>query len=250
MPTCRSTLAVLLFLAAAALSEAAAHAADFRIVNAVYVADQIQPQSQGVTIFQNGLVYDFLNDPGEVIVFDKARERFLLLDSARHVRSEISMDDVQDVVNLEKQWLAGSQNPNVKWMSDPKFDESFSSESSSLILKSRALTYQVQVQVTEPAVAAQYREFSDWYANFNLALDRKSRPPFPRLVLNEAIEHHKGIAKEVQLTADLGAKGQVKITSRHQLTMGLDAVEQHRIAEAQRNLKDFQSVTFQEYQRK
>jgi hypothetical protein len=248
MSIIRSFVAALVLFSAALVIPAPVRAADFRVANAVYVSGQAEPQSQGVTIFQDGLVYDFLNDPGEVIVFDKARQRFVLLDTGRHLQSEITTDEVQEVVDREKQRLAGSLNPNLKWISDPTFDESFSAEMSKLVLKSRALTYQVQIQAAEPEVAAQYREFSDWYAKFNLALDPKSRPPFPRLVLNDAIEHHKGVAKEVHLTADLGPKGQARITSRHQLTMGLDDAEHHRIAEARKYMSSFRSVSFQEYQ--
>ena len=185
----------------------AAQAADFRVDNTVYVEGQSQPQSQGVTIFHQGLVYDFLDEPAEVIIFDKAHRRFILLDITRHVRSEISIDDVQTFVNRVKQRLSGHPNPNVKWLADPSFEESFDRESSELTLKSPSITYQAQVQATDPAVAAQYREFSDWYAQFNLALNPKSWPPFPRMMLNEAIQRHQGVAKEVHLDRSLGPEG-------------------------------------------
>ena len=123
-------------------------------------------------------------------------------------------------VNRAKQRLAGHPNPNIKWLADPSFEESFDRESSELTLKSPSITYQAQVQATDPAVAAQYREFSDWYAQFNHALNPKSWPPFPRMMLNEAIERHQGVAKEVHLTAVLSPQdAPIKITSRHQLAL-------------------------------
>src|SRR5208283_3389265 len=117
--------------------------------------------------------------------------------SSRHVRSEISVDDVQNFIHRVKQRMSGHPNPSVKWLADPTFEESFDRESNELTLKSPSITYQVEVQATDAAVAAQYREFADWYAQLNFVLDPKSRPPFPRMMLNDAIERHQGIAKEV-----------------------------------------------------
>ena len=131
MPAYRVLAAALFFFSGTALLTEAAQAADFRVDNRVFVEGQSQPQSQGVTIFHEGLVYDFLNEPAEVIVFDKAHRRFILLDLARHVRSEISTDDVQAFVDRVKQRLAGHPNPNVKWLADPSFEESFDRETPS-----------------------------------------------------------------------------------------------------------------------
>jgi len=248
MPTYRVLTAVLILFSGTALVTEAAQSADFRVDNAVFVDGQSQSQSQGVTIFHEGLVYDFLNEPAEVIVFDKAHRRFMLLDISRHVQSEITIDDVQAFVNRVKQRLSGHPNPNVKWLADPTFEESFNRENSELTLKSTSMTYLVQLQATVPAVAAQYHEFSDWYAQFNFALNQASRPPFPRMMLNEAIDRYKGVAKEVHLTAALNPKGApTKITSRHQLAMQLDSADVNRVDEVRAYLRSFQGVSFREY---
>ena len=201
-----------------------------------------------MTIFHQGLVYDFLNEPAEVIVFDKAQRRFILLDIGRHVRSEISIDDVQAFVDRVKQRLSGHPNPNVKWLADPSFEESFDRESSELTLKSPSITYQARVQTADPAVAAQYREFSDWYAKFNLALNPKSRPPFPRMMLNEAIQRHQGVAKEVHLPRPWARRTR---RSRSPAVINwpwqLDSADMNRVAEAREYLRSFQSVSFREY---
>jgi len=250
MPTYRVLAAALFLLSGTTLAAEAARAADFRVDNAVFADGQSQPQSQGVTIFYGGLVYDFLNEPAEVIIFDKAHRRFVLLDITRHVQSQISIDDVQAVVNRVKQRLAGHPNPNSRWLVNPSFEESFDSGSSELTLKSPSITYQAEVQATDPVVAAQYHEFSDWYTQFNLALNPSSRPPFPRMMLNEAIERHQAVAKEVRLTATLGSKdAPIKITSRHQLATQLDSADSSRVAEAREYQRTFQSVSLGEYRK-
>ncbi len=249
MPTYRVLATALFLFSGAVLATKAAPAADFRVDNAVYSEGQSQPQSRGATIFYKGLVYDFLNEPAEVIIFDKAQRRFILLDVSRHRQSEVSIDNVRAFVNRVKQRLSGHPNPNVKWLADPAFDESFNAETSELTLKSASITYRVQMQTTDPAVAAQYHEFSDWYAQFNHVLNpTKSWPPFPRMMLNEAIDRYKGIAKEVHLTASLNPKAApVKITSRHQLAANLDADDMQRVAKVREDLRSFTSVSFQEY---
>jgi hypothetical protein len=250
MPTYRVLAAALLLSCGTTLVTKAAPAADFRVQNAVFAQGQSQPQSQGVTIFYGGLVYDFLNEPAEVIIFDKAHRQFSLLDITRRVRSQISIDEVRAFANRAKQRLSGHPNPNVKWLADPSFEESFDRESSELTLKSPSITYQAQVQATDLAVAAQYHEFSDWYAQFNHAFNPKSWPPFPRMMLNEAIERHQGVAKEVHLTAVLSPQeAPTKVTSRHQLALRLDSSDMKRVAEAREYLRSFPSVSLGEYRR-
>ncbi len=250
MPAYRVLAAALLLYCGTTLLTKSAVAADFRLDNAVFADGQSQPQSQGVTIFYGGLVYDFLKEPAEVIVFDKAHRRFSLLDVTRRVQSQISIDEVQAFVNRAKQRLSGHPNPNVKWLADPLFEESFDREGSELTLKSPSITYQAQVQATHPMVAAQYHEFSDWYAQFNHVMNPKSWPPFPRMMLNEAIERHQGIAKEVHLTAALGPReAPTRITSRHQLALQLDSADVKRVAEAREYLRSFEAVSLGEYRK-
>ena len=120
-----------------------------------------------------------------------------------------------------------------------------------MTLKSDTITYRAQMQTTDPAVAIQYREFSDWYTQFNLALNPSSRPPFPRMMLNAAIERHQGVAKEVHLSAAASPQGAaVKITSRHQLAMQLDSGDLNRVAEVGGFVLSFRNVLLREYQGK
>lgn len=248
MPTYRVLAAAVFLISSAALVTKAAPAADFRVDNAIYRDGQSQPQSQGVTIFHQGVVYDFLSEPAEVIIFDKAHRRFILIDAARRVRSQISMEDVQGVVDRVKQRLSGHANPYMKWLADPAFEESFSPENAELTLRSSMLTYRAQVQSTDPEVAAQYHEFSDWYTKLNLALTPSSRPPFPRMMLNDAIDRHKGVAKEVHLTVALNASAApIKVTSRHQLTANLGTADMQRVTDARENLRSFPNVSLKDY---
>jgi hypothetical protein len=248
MPAYRMLAVSLLSFSTLAFAAGWILAGDFRMDNAVYVEEHSLPQSQGVTIFHAGVVYDFLNEPAEILVFDKAHRRFVLLDTTRHLRSEISMDDVQNFIDRVKQRLSGHSNPTVRGLADPAFEESFDSQGSELLLKSPAITYRVHVANTTPEVAAQYHEFSDWYAKFNAALNPSARPPFARLMLNEALDRHQGVAKDVCLSTTLGSKETpAKITSRHHLAGQLDATDLGRLNEAEESMRSFQRVPFRDY---
>jgi hypothetical protein len=104
---------------------------------------------------------------------------------------------------------------------------------------------------TGPDVASQYRDFSDWYAQFNHVLNPQSRPPFPRMMLDAALERNHGIAKEVRLTTNFArSPAATKVTSRHELAAQLDASDTARIAEAHNARKSFQHVLLNDYLQK
>jgi hypothetical protein len=230
---------------------ASARAADFRVNNTVFVDGEASPQCQSTTIFHAGLVYDFLADPAEIIVFDKPHGRFVLLDLSRKVRTELSTDKVGEFIDHAKQTLGGAKNILENWLAEPTFDETFDSQTSQLTLRGEWMTYQAQVLATGPDVASQYRNFSDWNARFNHVLNPDSRPPFPRMMLDAALERNHGIAKEVLLTSHFAkSHTPVKITSRHELAGQLDAADKKRVAEAQNYMKAFKQVALKEYLQK
>ena len=254
MLACRLFVASLLIASAiaTAIAPAPAHAADFRVENAVYVDGDPQPHDQSVTIFNNGLVYDCLRDPAEIFVFDKPHGRFVLLDLTRHVQCEVAIDDVKKFIEQTKKMLARPKNPPQEhWLAEPAFDETFDNQASVLTLRNEWMTYQVQLLPTGPDVAAEYREFSDWYAQFNHVLNPESRPPFPRMMLNAAMDRNHGIAKEVRLTSNFAkTPTPVKVTSRHELAGQLDASDTKRVAEAHEGMKTFQKVAIGVYMNK
>jgi hypothetical protein len=246
---CISRFVSAAFFVSALVAVTLASAADFRVTNSVYVEGESSPQCQSTTIFHAGLVYDFLADPAEIIVFDKTHGRFVLLDLGRHVQANLSTDQVAEFIDHAKQMLNGPKSPVLlHWLAEPTFDETFDTQSSELTLRSESMTYQVQVLATGPDVAAQYRDFSDWYARFNHVLNPESRPPFPRMMLDSALERNHGIAKEVRLTSNFAKNHPpVKITSRHELVGQLDASDKKRVAEAQDDMKSFKHIPLAEY---
>jgi hypothetical protein len=236
------------FVLLAVAASSPARSADFRVENKVFIEGEAKPQSQGTTIFCSGMVYDFLADPAEIMVFDKPHGRFVLLDLGRRVQSEVSIEDVKAFIDRAKKNLAHSNTPpQIHWLAEPAFDTTYDAASSLLTLRSEWLTYEVVLLPTGPDVAAQYREFSDCDAQFNHVLNPRSRPPFPRMMLDAELERNHGIAKEVRLTTKFFTPTPTKITSRHELAGQLDESDTKRIAEAREDIKSFQHVALKDY---
>jgi hypothetical protein len=228
-----------------AISQAAAD--DFRIENYVYVGGQNEPEAHSVTIFSGGLIYDFLDRPAEAVVFDKAGGRFTLLDFGRRTMADLSAADVAAFAARIQMQAANHRDPYVRWLAQPELTENVDAATGELTLNGEWLTYRARLAEASPAVARQYREFSNWYAELNAALNPAARPPFARLRLNEALAHHQATAREVELTITPKKGAKTTIQSRHELATTLTAADQERIARAREALRTFQTVKFTEY---
>ena len=92
---------------------APARAEDFRIDNATYAGGLQVPLSQSTTIFHNGAVYDFMQQPAETVVFMKNPTRFVLLSSTHRIRAELPadkvtafVDGVQPMAFVPRSWMS------------------------------------------------------------------------------------------------------------------------------------------------
>jgi hypothetical protein len=224
---------------------------DFRIDNSVFVGNQTVPDSRGTTIFYGGLVYDFLDAPAEVTVFDKAGGRFILLDLDRRLRSELTTGEVDGFVARIQQRTAAHTDPMVNFLGAPRFEEKYDPNTGELALTSMWMSYRVRLQPAEMAVTQQYREFSDWQVRLNTVLSPGGRPPFARLALNEAIARHQATACEVHLTLTLKPNSpskQMIVRSQHVLS-ALAADDVGRVNRIGEFMRSFQPVAFDQYRK-
>src|SRR5262245_19022263 len=83
-----------------------ARAAEFRIHTKVYANGGKTPAGENITIFRDGLVYDFCQDPAEAVVFDPAGGRFVLLEPRRQQMAEIGLERIDTLLPALQQRLA------------------------------------------------------------------------------------------------------------------------------------------------
>ncbi len=243
---------VVVLIAAAASPCALACGEDFRVENKVFMGNDTEAKIQSSTIFCAGVVYDFLEKPREITVFDKARKRFVLLDPLRKLRTEVSTDEVVALNQKLKAWTSSQKDPSVIFLGNPNFEESVDGKTGDLLFDSPWISYRV---AAEPAqneeIARQYREFCDWHIQLNARLHPGYKQTFARLIVNEALERRQAIPREVHLTIKSKLPFQ-KTTARseHQFIRRLLQSDRDRVAQTDQFMAIFQPVVFDQYQKK
>lgn len=233
----------------------AAWADDFRIENQVFVGRSSEPQAASTTIFQNGIVYDYLQEPSEVTVFDPDHGRFILLNEAKRIRTEVGTDEVAAFVARLQQWARGHDDAYMQFLADPEFETSSDDSDEAVVFSSQWMTYRLHFDRigVSPAVVQQYRRFSDAYAQLNTLLNPGARLPFARIYVNRAVEAEGKLPREVKLVITPGgtpfSPQRTTIRSEHRFIDQLVESDRQRLAQTREYMAMFQPVRFAEYQK-
>jgi hypothetical protein len=226
---------------------------DFRVENRVYREAKKQPLSRSTTIFHQGAVYDFLAEPAEVIVFEPEASRFVLLDTARRVRCELTTRQVETFIARLQETAAEQDDPFWRFLAAPELTERFDAATGELSLSSPWISYRVLTAELEgSSVANRYREFADWYAKLNTMLHPGSNPPSARLTLNVALARRNLVPKEVHLTMTPKRSlppRRLRLRSEHQIVVSLSVGDLDRVAQASEFMQIYRQVGFQDYRR-
>jgi hypothetical protein len=226
---------------------------DFRVENEVFFHGNDKADSRSTTIFHDARVYDYLEDPAEVIVFDESHDRFVLLDTARRIRTELTTARLTAFTEQLRQRAAVHEDALVRFLAAPRFEEQFDGQSGVLALSSRLMTYRLTLlEVPSPAIAQQYREFSDWYARLNTLLHPGSKPPFARLAVNAALAKRDAIPREVRLALPAkegSSSSDTTVRSSHRLVRPLTEADRKRVDQTGKDMQAFRLVDFDQYRR-
>jgi hypothetical protein len=236
----------------AAASARPAAADEFRMESKVYSGKDGADTSESITLFTDDRAYDFLSSPAEITVFDFARNRIVILDPTRKVRTELTTDKLNEFTEQLRIRAARQTDSLLKFSANPKFDES-KTDDDSLQFSSPTMTYRVHpIKPDHANVVHEYRLFSDWSAQLNAMTHPGALPPFPRLAINETLERSGQIPESVHLTIapqnHLMGKPTI-LRSEHQLAMQLLPADRKRIDDAGRYLVTLPEVSLEEYLR-
>jgi hypothetical protein len=249
-------LARLCVAAAAAIYFTSTVAAEeFRIESKVFFIKGKEESltSESLTLFDDGKIYDFLSAPQEITLFDFSRDRIVLMDASRKVRSEFSTEKLTTFVEQLRTRAIRQSDPLLKFAVDPKFEETPLS-GGAVKFVSPLITYEIKTtKVDSASVAQQYRQFSDCSARLNVMLHPGSLPPFPRLAINAALAKQEGRVPErveVTLAPQNRLTGKpTMLRSEHSFEMRLMASDRKKIDEAGGNLVTFREVSLDDYLR-
>jgi hypothetical protein len=238
-----------LLLACGALT-GAARGEDFRIESKVYAGKDKQPVSQSTTLFRAGIVYDYLAEPPRVAVFDKARGRFILLDTQRRLKTEVKTDEVTAFTKGLQELTSRGSDAFLKFQANPIFEPQLDEKTGELVLSSQSMTYRLEtIKAQSDEAAQQYREFSDWYTRLNAMINPGINPPFARLAVNDELARRGLIASEVSLTvaSHVPSANRGPLRSEHRFAWRLLPRDLSRIADTGNQLASFKSVTLAEF---
>ena len=219
-------------------------AQEFRIETTVYSGEEEKPVAKAITLFQQDVVYDFLESPKQTAIFrqgvdEKSPGRFILLDEATKLRTEIPTDKIERLLVKLRVWSVKQPDHFVAFLAAPKFKEDYNEKSHKLTLTSDYMVYQAETLPGKKAdVMENYRTFSDWYARLN-AVTQKGNLPFPRLKLNALLDEQGRLPKKVSL--DIPEQS-LSLRAEHNYTWRLSKQDQQKITEAQKQLREFKQV--------
>ena len=223
-------------------------AQEFRMETDVFVEDAKEPVGETLTIFSNGLVYDFLlTGIEEITLFDRKRSRLVLMDTQRKVKTVLTMEDIVTFVANMKAQLSDDQRGYLVSEANSAVIE----EDGWLKVATERVVYRAEcIKPRDKSTALEYQEFADWYARLNAM--RGSFPPFLRIHLNSEIAKRGLIPKTIERTVHddniLTGRKQV-VRSHHLANWRLSKTDRKRIDTAGTYLTTYPTVTLREYLR-
>ncbi len=223
-----------------------------RVETKLFAHGADEPVSRSLTLFRDGIAWDFLELPAgagaddaeprmelvEIVLHDPSRERVVVIDPKRNLKTQIESVRLERLgVSLAK-WARGSDDRLIRWAGGPDFESGLTENDRVLELAGPRVRYAV-THAAAPSVAsaAAYREFADSALLLRALVHPGGVPPFPRLALNRRIEEAGGIPAEVTLEIEprlgpLGGRTE-RLKSVHKVLPRLLASDLDRIETAE-----------------
>lgn len=197
---------VAMLLGCGANGSATAEDVVLRVESEVFVNDDDTPVAKSLTLFHNGITWDFL-DPsadaveGDVILHDPARERVIVLDPERNLKTEIRTIRLERLNVSLAAWARQSDDPLIKWAGTADFGDAIMTDGDRVELTGPRVRYAVEFtrSASDEAVVA-YRRFADTAILLKALMQPGGLPPFPRLAINRHVEVAGGIPTAVSLS--------------------------------------------------
>ncbi len=237
-----------------------------RVETTVFTGDDKEPVARSLTLFRNGIAWDFLEPvvkPGgkgdgggekktEFVLHDPARQRIVLVDPERSVKTHI------DTLRLERlraslgTWARKSDDKVMAWAGGPDFTSAIEEDSKSVTLVGPRVRYDVRFEPAPSADAAEeYSRFADAALLVKALIHPGGLPPFPRIAINRRVATAGGIPIAVTLEMEsrvskFGGRADV-VRSEHKVLPSLLAGDHKRIASAEERLAVAESVDLATY---
>jgi hypothetical protein len=216
----------------------------FRVATDIYLDEKKPPLKQSLTLFSQGVYYDLEeSENGLITVIDPKRNRIVLLDRQRMVKSTLSLEQLQMTVSNARA-QAGDKISAVRDASyQTQKDGSTIATVSNDFIEYRAVTQ----SVPNPNFAKQFADFADWSSRLN-AVTQPKLPPYLRMDLNRLISEHGAIPTEIRRVSRKQHGGKENVVSSRLMPVWQLSQDDHaRIARCAANIAEFREVPEAEY---
>jgi hypothetical protein len=213
----------------------------FRIETEVFEGTQTKPQSQHLTLFDAGVVYDLPVGGGTIVsIFDPQRSRVMLLHKIQKVRASISTETLIQI-SAQARAAAVAAGAEKKLGLNARVMPSGSADTYVIEFDNTKYT-----AVTQPAfherIASEYAAFTVWACRLNLARHVGS-PPFARMTLADFLATEKALPRQIKLDARPGLKTRT-YRSEHLYVGRLSDLDRRKISEVGEMIASFSEVEF------
>ncbi|NDC53546.1 MAG: hypothetical protein EBZ74_04475 [Planctomycetia bacterium] len=244
-------------MATALTALAAAEPPAMRVESEVFVDRAAEPVSRSLTLFRDGLAWDFLDGAapdaaGEIVLHDPARERLVVIDPARNVKTVVEAVRLDRLAASLASWARRSDDRLVRWAGGADFAEALVEKERKVELAGPRARYEVAYDTApSPDAAERYGRFADAAILLRALLHPGGVPPFPRLALNRRIAAAGGIPTAVTLELDprggLVAGGPRVLRSVHKFHPRLLAADLDRLEDAEARVAVAEEVDLAAY---
>lgn len=189
-------------------------AVECRVESEVFAGDAKEPVSRSLTLFRDGVAWDFLApaafaDDGsvaeaeEIALHDPARGRIVLVDPKRNLKTTVESRTLERLSASLAAWAREADDDVVRWAGGPDFVDGFDEHETSIELHGPRVRYAVAFDAApSPETAAAYRRFADTAILLKALVHPGGLPPFPRIAINDRVAAAGGIPREVVLDID------------------------------------------------
>ena len=224
----------------------------FRIDNRLVIEDKTV---KSTTIFYDGVVYDFLDDNGQITIYDKTAGTFCLLDQFCRLKTRVTTATLVEDFVCRKEAFHKSDRPFQNYLAEPYFEvNDYEGESGLMYFRSPWVEYRFETVTLDDQVVSE--EYYDYCRQFTLLNIRTSGFPTPilRNELNPILEQYRRFPGKVTMTLYPRGKviisgGAIHAESTHTFVRRLQLPDETKVAQANRYSESFREVSLDDYLR-
>ncbi len=158
----------------------------FRIDNTVnFIRNERETRYESSTVFYGDLVFDFIGDNGEIVVYSFRSQKFVLIDPIRRMRTVIDEQELERFASRIKEIVKEEKRDSFSlFLIEPSFE--ISRKENEYFFQSRWIDYRATTQpLDNEKIADAYFRFVEAMAKLNIYMNPGVLTPLARIEANK-----------------------------------------------------------------